>query len=220
MKTVVKWTYFSTLKIFTFSNTNSGGEDVLKNRYFLCFIFILVLSGCSSERIDIGRQSLENRIQGINSVENGKNFLNKIETKGSMEEFKRSNPYNIPEQVEKRNLNVFDIEYNTKRAQYIAEAISKTPLVEETTVVITGNTALVGVDLASSINESQVNQLKKSIEEKTFVTDASLKNVSVTVSPEIVERISDISRNLSQGKPINGLAEEISSIIRRITPTV
>lgn len=152
--------------------------------------------------------------------DNYRNLQDKIQIKGSMEEFNRYSSSNMPEKVVRGNIDFFENEYNTKRAKYIAEVITGLPEVEKTTVVITGNSALIGANLASDINEKEVNKIKKTIEEKTLSTDASLKNVSITVSPEVVEKIRDIAEKLNQGRNIDGLAEELGSIIRRITPTI
>ncbi|NLM12571.1 MAG: YhcN/YlaJ family sporulation lipoprotein [Epulopiscium sp.] len=187
-----------------------------KSKYFICliFTFIFILAACS-ENNTLNTKSIQNKIENIN--ENQYNS-GKIEKRGSMEEFKRTNPFNIPEQVEKNN--IWDIKYSNERAKHIAEAITNLPKVEKATVIVTGNIALVGVELDSNINESEMDETKKLIEEKTFSADASLKNVSVTASPEIVKRIHSIAQDLNRGKPIEGLAEELGSIIRRITPIV
>ena len=181
---------------------------------------MLVMSGCNSQRNNVSRQSIENRLDHIKPIEFKQSSRNEIKTKGSMEEFNRSNPYNIPEQVDRTDNDSLESEYNTERANHIAKVITNLPEVKKSTVIITGNTALVGVVLASNIAEEEVDETKKTIEEKTFSADASLKNVSITASPEIVKRITNISEDLSQGKPITGLAEELGSIIRRITPTI
>ncbi|NLK21426.1 MAG: YhcN/YlaJ family sporulation lipoprotein [Epulopiscium sp.] len=173
-----------------------------KNKYIFNYIamFVLVLSGCTNIKNYIGKDM--------------------IKTKGSIEEFNNPNPYNTPEEVERRTNTYFDMEYNTQRANRIAEKIARLPEVEKTTVVITGNTALIGLSLGTNTGEEQVNQIKKKVEKETFLMDASLKNISITSSPEIVERIIDISKGINKGRPINGLSEELGAIIRRVTPTV
>lgn len=185
-----------------------------KSKYFMFLLCIFILTGCS-KNITINTRSLENRIENINEDQYSPN---KIETRGLMEEFKRTTPYNIPEQVEKNT--IWDIKYSSERAKNIAEVIKALPKVEKVTVIVTGNTAVVGAELASNVKHKEVDEIKKLIEEKTYSADASLKNVSVTVSPEIVKRINYIAQDLNKGKPIEGLAEELGSIIRRITPIV
>lgn len=185
-----------------------------KSKYFMFLLCIFILTGCSKNNT-INIKSIENRIENINEDQYSPN---KIETRGLMEEFKRTNPYNIPEQVERNN--AWDVKYSNERAKHIVEVITALPKVKKATVIVTGNTAVVGAELDSNVKDKEEDEIKKLIEEKTYSADASLKNASVTVSPEIVKRINSIAQDLNKGKPIEGLAEELGSIIRRITPIV
>ncbi|WP_058485636.1 YhcN/YlaJ family sporulation lipoprotein [Defluviitalea phaphyphila] len=175
----------------------------MKIKPLLCltFMFLLGLTGCN--------KSIENRV----------NYSNENTIKGYIEEFDRSNPYNIPEQVDK-NIDINNSEYNTERASNIAKVINNFEQVDDTTVIIVGNTALIGIDLISGISEEEIGEIKKLIEEKTFLTDTSLKNVSITTSEEMVKRIKEIAKNLREDRKEEGLVDEINSIIRRITPTI
>ncbi|KAE9637004.1 YhcN/YlaJ family sporulation lipoprotein [Defluviitalea raffinosedens] len=184
-----------------------------KSKYLIGLIYIFIITACSANNT-INSKSIQNRIENSEDQYN----TSKIEAKGSMEEFKRTNPYNVPEQVEKNN--IWDIQYSSERAKHIARIITTLPKVEKATVIVMGNIALVGVELDHGINEEEVEEAKTLIEEKTFLADASLKNVAVTASPELVKRITSIAQDLNNGKPIDGLAEELGSIIRRITPIV
>jgi YhcN/YlaJ family sporulation lipoprotein len=136
-------------------------------------------------------------------------------------EFDRKTPYNQPDLVDRNAGNEnLDVEYNTRRAKIIAQDIANLTDVESATVVITGNTALVGLNLPENVSDEQVDRIKRLAEKKCLATDSALKNASITASPEMVERIRNISRDIGQGRPITGLGDELGSILRRVTPTI
>lgn len=185
----------------------------MKNNLLICIIgiSILILMGC--ERI-------ENNIERLNLRDNNGKQINKIKPKGSIEEFDRNSQYNIPDSVEKINSSYFDIEYNTERANRIAEIITNLPEVKKTSVIITGSTALIGLNIVSDLDQDKTRNLKKHIEDKVYSLDLSLRNVGIATSPKIINRMNDIQMSISQGERINGLANELGSIIREITPSI
>ncbi|MGB9679202.1 MAG: YhcN/YlaJ family sporulation lipoprotein [Thermoanaerobacteraceae bacterium] len=106
------------------------------------------------------------------------------------------------------------------RAEKIATAVARIPEVNKTTVVITGNTALVGVDMKAKVQGTTETELKKKIAKTVKDTDKSIKNVSVTADPDLYKRIDNISKGIAEGRPISEFAKQIAEIIKRITPSM
>ncbi len=49
-------------------------------------------------------------------------------------------------------------------------------------------------------------------------TTANITNVSITTDPNLYNRIQTMSNDIGNGNPIEGFAEEVRDLIRRITP--
>ncbi|KGG80555.1 hypothetical protein Y919_05470 [Caloranaerobacter azorensis H53214] len=129
----------------------------------------------------------------------------------------------IDNEIERKDLE--DVEEKTgktlsARAEKIADSIVDLPGVDDATVVITGNTALVGVDIEKELEGKVVTDLKKQIVTRVKQTDKDIKNVTVTADPDLFERIDDIAQEINRGRGMSEFADEVKEIIRRITPSM
>ncbi|MBU5677281.1 YhcN/YlaJ family sporulation lipoprotein [Alkaliphilus sp. MSJ-5] len=104
------------------------------------------------------------------------------------------------------------------RADEIVNEVTKLKDVRSATVVITDNTALVGINLTSGTKGNLNAQIKKEVEDAVRRADRDIDRVSVTADPDLFTRIENIARDIGQGRPISGFATEVEEIIRRITP--
>lgn len=104
------------------------------------------------------------------------------------------------------------------RSSYIARKVEDFNEVDEASVLITGDTALVGVKTKDNVKGEITTDLKQKIETKIKNTDNRIKNVAVTASPDIATRIRDMTFDIERGRPLSGFAVEIKEILRRITP--
>ena len=98
--------------------------------------------------------------------------------------------------------------------------INDFPEVKKSTIIITGNTALIGIETTEGLNEKEIEKLKKQIENKVYSSDISLKNIGITSSSEIITRMNKISNSIKNMEPVNGLANELSSIIIETVPKI
>ncbi|WMM26949.1 YhcN/YlaJ family sporulation lipoprotein [Tissierella sp. MB52-C2] len=119
-----------------------------------------------------------------------------------------------------------NVTHMSGRAAEIAKRVAELPEVKDASVVIHGDTALVGCDLrnnAANTNATNTisNSLKQRIEAAVKVADKNIKNVSVTSEPTVYNRIRTISTDVyNNGHPIAGFTNEIRGIINRITAPV
>jgi YhcN/YlaJ family sporulation lipoprotein len=107
-----------------------------------------------------------------------------------------------------------------KLAQNLAKEAAKVNGVKDATVVITGNTALVGLDLAANTPTQQINSIQEQVANTIKQADQRIKNVSVTADADLTTRIRNIGQEIANGKPISGFAQEIDDLIKRIGPTM
>ncbi len=109
---------------------------------------------------------------------------------------------------------------NTARskAQRIANAVAKERNIDSASCVITGDTALVGVQFEKQYKGDLTNAIKKSVEKRVRDIEPDIDNVVVTADPDLLSRIKTIASDIENGKPLSGFTEEIEEIIRRINP--
>ena len=111
-----------------------------------------------------------------------------------------------------------DNRQNTERARPIADKVANMKEIESATCVITGNTAMIGVQFSDQYKGKMTDAIKKKIDQAVKETDTRIDRVAVTADPDVVSRIRDIFRDIGQGKPVSGFAEEINELLNRIQP--
>ncbi|HBV95951.1 MAG: hypothetical protein JL50_04865 [Peptococcaceae bacterium BICA1-7] len=104
----------------------------------------------------------------------------------------------------------------TKMADGLAQEASKVNGVNKATVVLTFNTAMVGVDLKPGADPNTVKSEVGSVVKKS---NNMIKNVLVSTDPELNSRLLKISRGIAQGKPVDTFTKEIDEIRNRLSPT-
>lgn len=102
-------------------------------------------------------------------------------------------------------------------AERLARLATQVPQVREATAIVFGKTAIVGIDLDDGLDRSRVGTIKYTVAE-ALKEDPQGANAIVTAEPDIVRRIREINRQIQQGKPLEGFADELSNIIARLMP--
>lgn len=105
----------------------------------------------------------------------------------------------------------------SNRANAIARRVAALSEVNSASVLINGNTAIVGCDVKGSTSNAVSSKLRQKIEAAVRVADKDIRNISITSDPSINTRIRTMSRDIESGRPISGFAREIEDIIRSIT---
>ncbi len=104
------------------------------------------------------------------------------------------------------------------RAQKIANIVSNIDGVEKSSVVITGDTAIIGIELVGELEDRKLIKLKTEVEKEVKKADASLDHVAVTAAAELVKRITNVSDSVSSEDTVPKTDSRIEKIIRRFTP--
>jgi YhcN/YlaJ family sporulation lipoprotein len=132
-----------------------------------------------------------------------------------------SSPQNKDQQVrvnqtapqQQENLNTEDV---TERLENLAKSV---PQVEDATCVVIGNTAVVGIDVKGNLDRSRVGTLKYTVAE-ALKKDPHGVNAIITADIDIGSRLSEIRKDIRNGRPVSGFAEEMADIIGRIMPQI
>lgn len=111
--------------------------------------------------------------------------------------------------------------YDNKKAQSIANILTEMEPIERATVVISGNTALVGIDIVDGYYKySEEEYLKDELVEKIKRLAPGVTNVAITESPDLFERISRLSRDIGNGNTVQRLNDEFKNLVNRITSNI
>lgn len=117
-----------------------------------------------------------------------------------------------------RNNDTTDFNKITARANTIAQRVANLNEVNNCSVLLSGNSCIVGVDMKNNIQGNMTTAVKQKIERTVKNTDNNIKNVSITADPDLFTRISTLATDIGNGRPITGFANQFQEILRRITP--
>jgi len=110
------------------------------------------------------------------------------------------------------------------KAEAIAHAVSEIEGIDKVSVIITGNSAIVGIGITSELTDAKLIELKKKAESKAKAAESTLDHIAVTAGAELIERIERIAdfswAPESNAKIQNGLNNEQDRIVDSLTPAL
>jgi len=104
------------------------------------------------------------------------------------------------------------------QASKLAQAAEEVEGVKAATVVVTGTTALVGLETDPNIEDKETSTIKKQVINEVKRADNSIKTVTITTDPNLITRLKKVAQGIKDGKPISSFTDELAEITRRITP--
>jgi YhcN/YlaJ family sporulation lipoprotein len=104
----------------------------------------------------------------------------------------------------------------SKRLVALATSI---PNVNDATAVVLGKYAIVGIDVNSKIDRSQVGSIKYSVAE-SLKKDPYGANAVVVADADTTERLKEIQADIKNGRPIRGIMEELADVAGRLMPEI
>ncbi|MFU0800857.1 MAG: YhcN/YlaJ family sporulation lipoprotein [Xylanivirga thermophila] len=104
------------------------------------------------------------------------------------------------------------------RANKIADKVASLKEIESSTCVITGNTAMVGVQFNKQYKGKTTDDIKDQVDKVVKNTDKKIDRVVVSADPDVVKRLEDMLTDIGKGKPISGFAKEMNELLNRIQP--
>lgn len=106
-----------------------------------------------------------------------------------------------------------------EQAERLADIASDVEGVRDATVVITGDTAYVGIDIDSNTEDEQTNRVKDEVGERVKEEEDSIERVLVSADADTIERLEEIGEDIGDGRPISGFLDELTEMFRRPTPS-
>lgn len=122
-------------------------------------------------------------------------------------------------QVKNTNIPEVDRKSGQEIAQHLVDLTTSMPNVKDATAVVLGKFAFVGIDVDANIDRSQVGSIKYSVAE-SLKKDPHGARAVVIADPDITARIKEVSEDIKNGKPIQGIFNELADISGRLMPEI
>ena len=208
----------------------------------LVIVLMVTMAGCKQTNRDLNRLSTQTRIRdnnmtndplgidepmnrrdGVNDLGVGNKNLNNNLNDRFMNDDNNLNNGMVRDGMVNPDTNLStDISNMSNRATTIAERVMSLPEIDKASVLISGNTAIVGCDIKGSNDNKITNALKQKVEAAVKVADRNINKVSVTSDPGINTRIQTMTKDMNNdttmdGNPATKFTKEIEKILEDIT---
>ncbi|MGM0854179.1 MAG: YhcN/YlaJ family sporulation lipoprotein [Bacillota bacterium] len=99
-----------------------------------------------------------------------------------------------------------------------ADKVASLDEVKSANVMTTDQNAYVAVVLEDNMNEKVSKDLEKKISDQVKSQNGNINNVYISTNPDFTDQMRDYADKAENGKPIEGLGEEIAEMLRRVFP--
>ncbi|MHB1126047.1 MAG: YhcN/YlaJ family sporulation lipoprotein [Bacillota bacterium] len=103
-------------------------------------------------------------------------------------------------------------------AQTLAKEARKVPGVRKAIVVVSGDTAFVGLDLTNDVEAPQSDRIKNEVATRLRKAEGRISTVMVATDPDTITRLNNIAAGIKNGKPVSSFTSQLAEIARRLTP--
>ncbi|KAF0820206.1 MULTISPECIES: YhcN/YlaJ family sporulation lipoprotein [unclassified Cytobacillus] len=121
--------------------------------------------------------------------------------------------------VKNSTIQEVDRETGQQVSRHLVDLASRVPNVNDATAVVLGRFAVVGVDVNKNLDRSDVGSIKYSVAE-TLKNDPHGARAIVVADPDINARLREISDDIENGEPLQGIMNELADIAGRLMPEV
>nr|WP_269153273.1 YhcN/YlaJ family sporulation lipoprotein [Neobacillus sedimentimangrovi] len=101
----------------------------------------------------------------------------------------------------------------------LVDLATSVPDVNDATAVVLGRYAIVGIDVNSKMDRSEVGTIKYTVAE-SLKKDPYGANAIVVADADTNERLREIQQDIQNGKPVQGIMEELADIAGRLMPEI
>lgn len=122
-------------------------------------------------------------------------------------------------QVKNSNINSVDRKTGQQISKRLVALATSIPSVNDATAVVIGRYAIVGIDVNSKLDRSQVGTIKYSVAE-SLKKDPYGANAVVVADADTTQRLREISADIQKGRPIRGIMEELADVAGRLMPEI
>lgn len=110
--------------------------------------------------------------------------------------------------------------YSESRTQAIKDAITtEITQANDIWVMVGGDMAYIALDIKADDTAKETTDIKEEVAQIVFNTDSDITDVYISADADTLTRAKDIFKDLTNGKPIAGMTDEITNMFTRITPT-
>ena len=108
----------------------------------------------------------------------------------------------------------------TRNAAQIEARLAQISEISEARVVVTGNTALVGVKFNQAYQGEMTERIREMVAAEIMAADPEITTVAVTADEDDVEDVYEISDRTLAGREMDTLKEDINEIVRNATTLI
>lgn len=123
--------------------------------------------------------------------------------------------------VNVKNSNIEEVDRKTGQeiSRRLVELATSIPDVNDATAVVIGRYAIVGIDVNSKIERSQVGTIKYSVAE-SLKDDPYGARAIIVADADTNQRLKEINADIKNGRPIQGIMEELADVAGRLMPEI
>lgn len=121
--------------------------------------------------------------------------------------------------VKNSSIPEIDRETGQEISKRLVNLASSIPNVNDATAVVLGRYAIVGIDVKQNLDRSDVGTIKYSVAE-SLKNDPHGARAIVIADPDLNARLKEISQDIENGKPVQGIIHELADIAGRLIPEV
>jgi YhcN/YlaJ family sporulation lipoprotein len=123
--------------------------------------------------------------------------------------------------VNVKNSNIENVDRKTGQdiSKRLVELATSIPNVHDATAVVIGRYAIVGIDVNSKIERSEVGLIKYSVAE-SLKDDPYGARAIVVADADTTQRLKEIAADIENGRPIQGIMEELADVAGRLMPEI
>lgn len=105
----------------------------------------------------------------------------------------------------------------TGNAQDVQDKINQLSEIQESAIVVSGKTALVGVSFTGSYAGELTQRIHDMVAAQVQAADPDIEKVAVTSNEEDVRKIEELAGKIQSGTAVSEVEQEIDSIVRNVT---
>lgn len=105
----------------------------------------------------------------------------------------------------------------TKNAAQIEGQIDRISEIDESRVVVSGNTALVGVKFTDAYEGQMTERIREMVAAEVMAADPAIQTVAVTADDEDVRTVYDLADRMLSNEKADTLKEDVNEIVRNVT---
>jgi YhcN/YlaJ family sporulation lipoprotein len=124
-------------------------------------------------------------------------------------------PINVKNSVDEN----IDRKTGQQISKHLVELANEIPQVNDATAVVIGKFAVVGIDVNSELDRNKVESIKYTVAE-SLMHDPYGASAVVIADADTNVRLREMGREISEGRPIVGILDELAAIVGRVVPEI